>query len=308
MTVGASFQHGACLKRPIDYDDARHRNAEHQCRSFSTPRPASRIKGDSRMIDEKQQDLRLDFGNLPLVEAATRVSFKSPVSLTFDIINAMRDRLGEEFSQISEPKRIEVAPGIDTEIAMGPGHIPGVVYTGGPMGLVLTLQGQMIAMRWLKQIANDAPEYPRFDVLRDALWQAVEALKVTCKADELPIAVVNMSYVNFLAIPDSTEILDKYFSSLVHVDIIKRSDRLHKQEVSWRERDSVDLRFALERVEGRVAENVEDGFRLTTAAGKLLAESDEPRPALDHIHKSMQLLFRELISDHAKHEWQLKEV
>jgi len=258
------------------------------------------------MTGDPKRTVRLDFGNLPLVEATVRVSFESPSQLTFETVNRVHEDLRDEFPQVSEPKQIEVAPGISgSTAAFGPGQISGVVYTGNAKGLIITIQTQVVVARWLKQVAKDDLEYPRFPSLREALWRAVDALKSERTGESPPIVVVNMSYVNFVRVAESDNVLTSYLSDLAQVEAAANARRIHKVEVSWQESESVDLRFNLERVTAQIGDESVEGYRLTTAAGMHLGDAQKAKEGLDDIHDRLQTFFLSLISDRAKTEWQL---
>lgn len=253
-------------------------------------------------------NLRLDFNNLPLVEAAIRASFAQAVDLKFSAISELHERLRESFPHVTEPQHYEAAPGITEEVKIGPGHISGVVFSGSPEGLRSTLQSRVAIVRWLKQFVGDAPNYPRFSVLRATLWKVIEAVKAAYGLESLPIAVVNMSYVNFIQVTDFSSVLSLYFSPLVNVQATNDAEEISKLEVAWRER-GIDLRFRLEKVSATLGEDTTDGCRLTTIAGMRVPATDgDAKKALDDIHARLQMFFRDVISEHAKQEWQLKEV
>lgn len=252
--------------------------------------------------------IRLKFGNLPLVEAAVRASFAQPVELKFSAITDVHNRLKNAFPQITESKGYEPAPGITEKVEFGPGHIPGVVFAGNSDGLLSTFQTRLAVVRWLKQFMTGAPDYPKFEVLRDALWQVVDAVKAAYRLDSLPIAVVNMSYVNLIQVTDFSRVLSQYFSSEVQVQATDNAEEIRKLEVSWRE-NGIDLRFHLEKVSATLGEDTVDGCRLTTVAGMHvpLPGGDE-RKTLEDVHTRLQVFFCKVISDQAKQEWQLEEV
>ena len=259
---------------------------------------------------EMKAGLRLDFDNLPLVEAAVRVSFESPVELTFSIVNGVHEHIGDnDFPQVSEPQQLEAPPGVgESAVALGPGKISGVVYMGGPQGLAVTLQSQVVVARWVKQVADESPPYPRFPALRDTAWKTVEAFAGVCQRATLPVAAVNMSYVNFLKTDDAAGVLKTYFSRLAQVQATERAAHIHKVEFSWREHDGTDLRFRLEKVTAQVGDEAIDGYRLTTIAGiRLTQPSDDSNEKLEHVHDRLQVFFRDLISEQAKKEWKLRE-
>lgn len=248
--------------------------------------------------------LRLDFGNLPLVEAAARASFDARLPLRFEVINKVHRRLEAKFPHLSEPGRLEVAPGVSQTVELG--QMPGVVYTGNSKGLTITAQGQVIVARWLKEVTGQGPEYPRYIELRGALWDAVEAFRDAFDDSAPSIVVVNLSYVNFLGVSDFGSVLQDYFSPVAQLTATSEAEAIHKVEASWRGADSIDLRFKLELVSATLPEQQKlEGYQLTTAAGLRLSEPADPTDKLDEVHGRLQRFFHDLISDRAKREWQL---
>ncbi len=250
--------------------------------------------------------VRLDFAKLPLVEVAVRAAFAERVELKFTIINRVAESLRPDFPILAEPERFEIPPGVSGRMEIRTGNLEGALYSGNQHDIIITVQSQLIVARWLKQIQPGAPPYPRYSVLRDALWQAFDALVGACNGACPPIAVINMSYVNFLTMSPSEPVLTKYFSDLVHVRAAENSQALYKVEASWRERDDVDLLFTLEQVTAKMDERDVEGFRLTTAAGQRLAASTDPKEKLDTLHDRLQIFFRDVLSEDAKAEWALK--
>lgn len=253
--------------------------------------------------------LRLDFGNLPLIEAAVRVSFHGSVPLSYDIVNLVADQLKATFPQLTEPKQIEIAPGIGpSPTEFGPAFLPGAVYSGHAAGLTLSVHPQVIVARWVKRSEPGERDYPRYPALRDALWSAVEAFR-KASGDKYPgIGIVNMSYVNFLPSSDPGSVLKDYFSDQVQVGAMNSARCVRKLEAAWSESDDLDTRFAIEQVTARLADSVTEGYRLTTAAGLRLAESLDAKSALEKIHNVLQEFFLKLISERAKKEWKLSQV
>lgn len=252
--------------------------------------------------------LRLDFGNLPLIEAAIRASFAQTVDLKFAAVNKVHERLRDSFPHVTEPQHHEVAPGVTEHVEIRPGVITGVVFAGNPEGLRIVLQRRVAVVRWVKQFISEAPAYPRFPALRAPLWKVIDAVKDACEFDSFPIAVVNVSYVNFIHVTDFSSVLRDYFSSLVHVKATDRAEEIPKIEVAWRE-EGIDLRFRLEKVSATLGEETMEGCKLTTVAGMRVPPTDGDAPTtLETVHARLQMFFRDVISDRAKQEWQLKEM
>ena len=257
---------------------------------------------------KKLENLRLDFGNLPLIEATVRASFSTKVPLTFKFINDVYKRIESRFPTLEEPKQIEVAPGIVGPFQMSPLQITGALFSGNKQGLCVTLQDQVIVARWLKQFIMEGPAYPRFPALREALWEIVAACKKTCGPVERPIHVLNMSYVNFLKLAHTSTVLEKYFSDKVQVQITNSAEQTHKLEIAWRDPDGTDLRFVLEQITAEVEQEKIEGYRLTTAAGRSLSPTDDGKAILDEVHQRLQFFFLDVLSKEARTEWQLEEV
>jgi uncharacterized protein (TIGR04255 family) len=252
--------------------------------------------------------LRLDFDNLPLVEAAVRVSFNGPTALTYSLVNSIAAELKPSFPTLAESEQLEIAPGaVGTQVAIGPNYLPGAVYTGHTSGLSVHVQSQVIVARWVRHPGLKQPEYPRYGALRDALWSAVDSFRKAC-SDEFPgMAVVNMSYVNFVPVSDSAIFLKTYFSAEAQLRAMDRAREVRKLEAAWSEGDDFDVRFAIEQAAAKFPDRVAQGYRLTTAAGLRLGESLDAKSGLETVHDVLQEFFLVLISAQAKKEWQLRE-
>lgn len=252
--------------------------------------------------------LRLEFGNLPLVEAAVRATLADDLPLRFGTIFEAHDRLRDRFPKLTEPERHEVPPGVSEMVQLRPGIITGVVLADETNGMFATVQSRVVVVRWLKRLGTDAPKYPRFPALRDALWQVLDVFKQVSELESLPVAVVNMSYTNFIDVSDPSTAMERYFSKKVQMELAMDAERVHQVELSWR-KDDVDLRFRLQLVEAELDGQKKEGLKLTTIAGSSLGAGDgNPRDTLESVHQRLQYLFRDLLSDHAKREWQLREV
>lgn len=253
--------------------------------------------------------LRLDFGNLPLVETAIRASFEEPLELTFSRIDRIREILKESFPHVTEPKQHEVAPGITEEIEFGPGKLTGVVFDGHALGLEAAIQSRVAIVRWRKQFIKDAPKYPRFSFLQTEFWNMVDAVKVAYGLDKIPLVVVNLSYVNFIPVVDFSDVLPRYFSPKMQIKVVQCAEEVRKLEVAWLE-EGIDLRFRLEQTSATFGEETKVGCLLTTVAAIRVkkSQSGDEKIALDEVHSRLQALFRDIISEHAMREWELKEV
>jgi uncharacterized protein (TIGR04255 family) len=222
-------------------------------------------------------------------------------------VNNIHDLLKGSFVELSEPERHEVAPGVAGTVEFRPGHLTGVVYGGHEDGLRATVQSRVAVIRWQKQFTKHPQEYPRFATMQAALWQVIEAVETVYELKPLPIAVVNMSYVNFLPVTDFASVLTDYFSKSVHVQATENAELIRKVELSWRNA-GIDLRFCLEKLTAVIDEDSMDGCRLTTVAGVTVPEPDgDPKVKLEEVHARLQVFFRDVISDRAKKEWQLQE-
>jgi uncharacterized protein (TIGR04255 family) len=251
--------------------------------------------------------LRLKFDNLPLVEAVVRTSFNGPKALSYQMVNAVARELQHSFPRLDEATQFEVAPGrAGTQVEIGPAYLPAAVYTGHTSGLSVSLQPDVIVTRWAKHPGLEQADYPRYESLRDALWEAVEAFR-KASGDEYPgIAVVNMSYVNFIRVPNPAAVVRDYFSNDAQVGIMGDVKQVRKLEAAWNGADDVDVRFALDQASAKLPEGVTPGYRLTTAAGLRLGESTDAKSGLDRVHEVLQEFFVHLISERAKREWKLQ--
>lgn len=249
----------------------------------------------------------LDFDNLPLIEASVRASFNAAKSLTFSLLNSTASELKSEFPILSEAKQLEAAPGATgIQFEFGPGVIAGAEYSGNKDGVTVSVQPQVIVARWAKLPGLTTLLYPRYDVLQGCLWRAVEAFR-KASGDEFPgIAVVNMSYVNFIRASDPAAVLRTYFSDLAQLGALRTVRQVRKLEAAWNEDDDLDVRFSIEQAVAKLPDGATNGYCLTTAAGLRLAESLDAKSGLAKVHDRLQTFFLQLISGEAKKEWELR--
>jgi len=247
--------------------------------------------------------LEFDQDKLPLVEAALRTSFRSQVPLRFAILNDVCAELTHEFPSLEELRQIEAPPGMSAELAFGVGQIPGAVLLGHKQGLRATIQQHVVVTRWVRAPHRGAPKYPRFASLRDCHSRVVSALLKAVKTPNVPFGAVNMSYTNFLQREATPDVLFRYFSDKAHVKLLKQAVLFHMYEISWQDSNEVDLRLRLERVAFQIGDEKQDGYNLTTIAGKAVSSFDEAMENLDHVHGQLNEFFDKLISDDAKKEW-----
>lgn len=248
---------------------------------------------------------RLEFSNLPLVEAAIRFTLVTPIPLTYSIVFGIKEKLGNEFPALIEPPKIEAAPGIESVIRIKPGGLIGAVYTGNSQGLVLSIQNHVLSARWTREVSLNSPPYPRYEAMRSVLFKLFTALTSMRSNNPPVILVANIFYVNFVTIPHTESVLERYFSNSVHLPIFDAAKKIQKLEAAWGDNNNVDLRFELQQATAEFAEGQPpmEGYQLTTAAGRRLSDNVDPSHALDDLHDRLQIFFAELISDTAKKEW-----
>jgi hypothetical protein len=229
------------------------------------------------------------------------------VRLSFAILNRLRDKLGSEFQNLDEISQIEAAPGVNMELAFNVGQIPGAILTGNRLGLRVTVQQFVVVTRWLLEPLRGGTAYPRFDPLKDCHWRVVRGLFDASGVPEShACGATNMSYANFIHVGDSQDVLGKYFSQDAQVLLLKNASQLHKIELAWQERDSIDLRFRLERVVAQIGDQRKDGYNLTTVAGSAATSLADSENKLDVVHDRLQRFFLDLISKNAQKEWGLR--
>jgi len=245
----------------------------------------------------------LEFEKLPLVEVALRTSFRSQVPLRFAILNEVHAELRTEFPNLEELPQIEAPPGMSVELAFGVGQIPGAVLSGHKQGLRATIQQHVVVTRWVRDPRREALAYPRFAALRECHSRVVRALLKAVKTPDVPCGAVNMSYTNFLQWKATPDVLSNYFSPKAYVQLVKEAALLHKYEISWQDKDTVDLRLQLERVAFQIGDEKKEGYNLTTVAGKAAASLVDAQENLDLVHDLLQVFFKDVISDTAKSEW-----
>lgn len=252
-------------------------------------------------------EVRLDFDNLPLVEAKVRASFIKPIKLSFDLIYSFHQRVREEFPVIAAPTQFEAAPGVGQQaFKIDPSVLIGADFSGGVHGVCLSLQSLVTCAGWQIKLNVGAPAYPGFPELLRAFDKSLTSLRA-CDVDT-DVRAVNISYTNIIESEGVTDVLQHYFSERVQVAAMRGAKEMHKMELAWCAEDGVDLRFRLEKVERHVEDRVISALRLTTIAGVLLEPTEQgPSHMLQTVHSRILQFFLSLLSENAKREWGLKE-
>ena len=165
--------------------------------------------------------LGLEFGNLPLVEATVRASFNDPKALSYSLVNSIHADLKPSFPALTESQQLEIAPGAGARsVEIGPGYLPGAVYTGHTGGISVHVQPQVIVARWIKDPGSPERGYSRYLVLRVALLTSVAAFQKASGDDYCGIAVVNISYVTFIPSTAQSSILNNYLGQMQQFHIL----------------------------------------------------------------------------------------
>ena len=256
------------------------------------------------MSSDSRRATSLEFGKLPLAEVVARFTLAKPIQLTYDTVGRLGEKLRPDFPQLSEVSGVMVPPGISGGILVGPGILPGALFTGHALGLMVTLHQQMLGVKWERQIGPNPPAYPGWKEVRDTLWSSQDALIEVLSPEGVPVCVANMVYANLIKPRTAETVLRDYFSKAVHSEVAMKGRPLHELTISWRDEAPLDLRFHLQATTVRGEEGF---FRLATSAGITVGEAEEPRDLIERLHDRLQAFFLEIISDHAKEEWGYQE-
>ncbi len=240
----------------------------------------------------------LEFDRLPLVEASVRFSFDSPLEVDFRAAQAVLEKL-TKFNNLDLPSHIEVPPGIEQPLLVASPNVPNAFsLTGHEQDIALTLQRQLLGAKW--QRTRESAEYPRYGLLRESLSELVAAMEESI----VPVAVVNVVYVNFIQTKDpGSRFIERYFADVAQVGLFKGAARVQQFTAAWRASATIDLRVDLR----QATRNRADGQRLLTVAGSRIQPEDNAFSRLDEVHDQLQQCFLELISDDAKAEWGYRE-
>lgn len=252
------------------------------------------------------ESTRLHFENLPLVEAAIRVSFATPIDVDYANISSVHESIKTQFPSARTPDVTEGAPGRQVQ-TITLGQPPGVVFSGDPSGVRITAQPPVVVTRWTRQPTRAGPDYPGYEAVKKAHWDVVRHFAGRSSESKLKCSAVNISYTNFLQIESSPEVLGKLFSKRIDFSIMKDGSQFQKMEVAWQDSKGTDTRLRIERVTAESEGQVIKGCVLTTIAGTGVQDLAKAEQALDGVHQHLQGFFLSIISDAAKAEWGLKK-
>lgn len=248
---------------------------------------------------------RLDFEDLPLIEAAARITIAPvPLDISFNFLNELKSSLEPDFRELLEPETFEQPPGMKSVTIRT--KILGAVFGGHARGLKLTINPHLVAVRWVKQPVDKAPPYPRFPELSGTLWKAYDRIRAI-QPHARPY-VVNLVYQNLLQPVAAERVLMDYFTEEVSAKAMNRGVPL-ELILSWREPTGMDVRFELRSVDAPQEGGRDRVYHLATAAGMFVGEGTASLPdILTQLHDRLQFFFRDILSARAKAEWKLQEV
>lgn len=256
----------------------------------------------------------LEFRNLPLIEVAIQISFQKPAELSVSRIMELRARLEERFSVAGDLTRYDVPPGGGAVFSFDPTALSGVQFSGHENGVLLSVQPQLLTVRWLKRFREQVKPYPRFPVMLETLeWSLDHVLNVLAEAEIQP-AIANVRYLNFVRTNElrPTDILNRYFVSDVWTDLLTKAEAIQDFNVAWKETSDLEVRLHIQRTQSIQRSQAQDeqvtipGFLLTTVAGRKYGSADDTPSLLRLLHSRLQSFFEEIISDKAKDEWEFQ--
>ncbi len=243
--------------------------------------------------------MKLDFSNLPLIEAAIRFSFTNPLALGFEQMFKLAE-LARPGYAASDLTTRELPPGQNVINLLPVG--PGMLFQKD--GTRVLLQSDMLATRWIRSGLPGGQDYVRYPTLKAAAEEFFAHLTAVCGARP-SVSVVNMVYVNFIRPDDGDMTIHDYFEKNVFPRRISAASRVYSVQESWREPDSVDLTLDLQEATIKQGEQEFQGYRFATAGG-FRPEPGEEMAALDRVHERLQEFFNELLTNRAKTWWALQ--
>ncbi|HWL92322.1 MAG TPA: hypothetical protein VNT79_02210 [Phycisphaerae bacterium] len=259
--------------------------------------------------------MAMRFERLPHVETVVRLTISVPFDITLNNIIRLKDRFLQEkqFTGLADLDGLEVPPGAGTWSLAGisPVAIQGAKFVGNAIGLELTMQMQLLALRWT---ARSGAAYPGFVALCESLRTLVGVIleeigTAEQKTHAQIVAVVNLGYISLATPGGKIEKLTDVLSECAQAPLLRggRVDKIHNFTLSWRETDGVDLRLDLSTQEKAGSTSKETRFRILTVAGKTLENSTaNPFDTLVSLHSRLEDTFLAVISENAKTDWGLQ--
>ena len=247
----------------------------------------------------------LEFSNLPLTNVVVRTVFDRQIDFSFDQYCRIWADTRERFDTVEELERFENPPvGL---LSIRPVAVNGICLHR--KSIATSIQSVFVGARWEKAFS---PMYPRYDALRECLWDALSAVKQATDG-EVRISVVNMGYANIISRGGDIDAAARRYLRKETLPPLADQNQLNDLNVAWKESDGLECRIVLGQTQLQVpvfdpesnerTTQPQNAILLTTAGGAFITEGQDPIQVLDAVHSRLQTLFMEVTTEEARDEW-----
>lgn len=251
--------------------------------------------------------MSLEFRRLPLMEVHARLLAFPQVRFDLQTFALMHRAMPSNFSRVQALREFRSGPFAPT-LTFQLGEPFGAEWSDPDSQVSIYFRPDSIEAIWLNGSTEPSDKYPRYNSLEKMIEDTLAAFEEA--SGETPsFTVANMTYTNLVLLgrQPRLEDVEQFLAPDFRVPHQGDVHTLHTCEVAWRraiDEHMIDLRVAVQGFASGGAGAESDGFTLSTSCGIQCVEGEQSIDKLRMVHEELQGLFRDLISDHAKSEWE----
>ncbi len=245
----------------------------------------------------------LEFTALPLIEVALKRVPRTHFPISLPFVLELRKALPGRFDQMLDLDFLEQPPGPVPPAEYAVHTTCGCRLLDTSMGLTVSLQPDMLVVRWA---AAEGKDYPRFPAMRDAADEVIKAIKDVGLQGFEPV-LVNMAYANRVEAtieqgkpqPSPWPLADAWTPAGVRDD----GQAFESQSV-LRDATGTDRRVLVQY--RQETSGAPPWYLLLTIAGRTISEGESLAEAEMRVHDALIEWFPRLLSKEAKAAYGLK--
>lgn len=239
----------------------------------------------------------LHFTDLPLIEVALKRVPRTHIPISLPFVIQLRESLSPRFDRVLDLDALEAPPGGVAPAVYEAPLTCGCKFVDSSLGIAVSLQPDMLVVRWMESEGKPYPRYPKLKEAADDVVAGIQKIGL----GPFETGLVNLAYANRvdalvaqgLVQPNPWPLADAWTP-----EALRSQGTAFETQSVFRGNDEIDRRVLVQtRVDGPQAA---PWYLLLTVAGKKLSNAEALESAEDEVHQALIKWFPMLLSEDAK--------